>query len=286
MNQYKNKIIVFLVLSLYTNIVNAQNIFGKEKYDSVYFVANNFIIAKKQKAIFLFNVKGDIYLLNKFITLAEIQKDVAYQIVLGEKLKMINVDGRFDDSLKVNFQMRVCGTVESYKNSIFIKNDSTFISFHTIYPEIDINSKNYDKHVETYDTIFIQKKLEIYFFNNARNFNYKGNIFFNNSLTPDLYFEKTPINKTHILSIKLQDSVVKKTYLVKDIDSVFQSSYTFPNATFQPFIFRKKKLLGYYPMQTTAKYKSIISFNRHFAAFTLPNGQRGWLDINGKEYFY
>lgn len=37
-------------------------------------------------------------------------------------------------------------------------------------------------------------------------------------------------------------------------------------------------------IKPTAKYKSLGEFNGYFARFELPNGQKGWLTLDGKEY--
>lgn len=39
-----------------------------------------------------------------------------------------------------------------------------------------------------------------------------------------------------------------------------------------------------YPLQNNFKYKSLSIFQYNFARFELPNGQKGWLSKEGKEY--
>ena len=41
----------------------------------------------------------------------------------------------------------------------------------------------------------------------------------------------------------------------------------------------------YYPISSTPCYVKLEKFNLNFARFQLPNGQKGWLGLNGKEYF-
>lgn len=50
--------------------------------------------------------------------------------------------------------------------------------------------------------------------------------------------------------------------------------------------FVKNGLIGYYPYNKTAKYKEIEEYRgfENFIRFTLPDGRKGWLDTNGKEY--
>ncbi|MDI1317792.1 hypothetical protein [Flavobacterium sp.] len=49
---------------------------------------------------------------------------------------------------------------------------------------------------------------------------------------------------------------------------------------------QKNGLSTYYPLVKKIKYKTLGDFDYHntFARFELPNGQKGWLSIDGKEY--
>lgn len=52
-------------------------------------------------------------------------------------------------------------------------------------------------------------------------------------------------------------------------------------------LFEKDGLKGYYPLHKNGKYQTLSPFlNNAFAKFTLPDGRKGWLQYNGKEYFY
>jgi len=48
--------------------------------------------------------------------------------------------------------------------------------------------------------------------------------------------------------------------------------------------FKKNNLYGYFGIHTKVRYKKLDEFQGFFARFELPNGQKGWLDRNGKEY--
>ncbi|MBC8755458.1 hypothetical protein H2O64_12345 [Kordia sp. YSTF-M3] len=48
--------------------------------------------------------------------------------------------------------------------------------------------------------------------------------------------------------------------------------------------FKKDNLYGYYGMHTKVHFKKLDQFQGFYARFELPNGKRGWLDRNGKEY--
>jgi|GEM_PF-5960680 len=48
----------------------------------------------------------------------------------------------------------------------------------------------------------------------------------------------------------------------------------------------KDGLIGYFPFNKTVRYKEIEEYHgfSNYIRFTLPDGKKGWLDINGKEY--
>jgi len=50
------------------------------------------------------------------------------------------------------------------------------------------------------------------------------------------------------------------------------------------FKIKKEGLWGYYPLQKVPRYKELTDFIEDFARFTLPNGHKGWLYKDGKEY--
>lgn len=50
------------------------------------------------------------------------------------------------------------------------------------------------------------------------------------------------------------------------------------------YLLEKDGLFTYYPIVKEIKYKNLGKFQGNFARFELPNGQRGWLDLEGKEY--
>lgn len=47
---------------------------------------------------------------------------------------------------------------------------------------------------------------------------------------------------------------------------------------------RKNDLYQFYPLQKEFRYKKLDDFQGNFARFELPNGQKGWLSLDGKEY--
>ena len=50
------------------------------------------------------------------------------------------------------------------------------------------------------------------------------------------------------------------------------------------YLIERGELFGYYPLNKEVKYKILESFQGNFARFELPNGQKGWISKQGKEY--
>lgn len=50
------------------------------------------------------------------------------------------------------------------------------------------------------------------------------------------------------------------------------------------FKLKKDNLLMFYPLQRQFRYKSLAAFDGSFARFELPNGKKGWLGGDGREY--
>ena len=48
---------------------------------------------------------------------------------------------------------------------------------------------------------------------------------------------------------------------------------------------KKDGLWGYYQLTSEIKYKELDNFHYTLAAFELPNGKKGYIDVQGNEYF-
>ncbi|MDI1257205.1 MAG: hypothetical protein PSV16_14015 [Flavobacterium sp.] len=65
--------------------------------------------------------------------------------------------------------------------------------------------------------------------------------------------------------------------LPKDLDFV-------ENTNGDIYLIAKNGLYTYFPIVKEIKYKVLGKFKDDFARFELPNGKKGWLDLDGKEY--
>ncbi|WP_136467622.1 hypothetical protein [Flagellimonas onchidii] len=73
-----------------------------------------------------------------------------------------------------------------------------------------------------------------------------------------------------------------------ELTSLLPNKYTqmYAHEMTQLVFFEKKGLKGYFPLHARGRYKELSPFiNNAFARFTLPDGKKGWLQHNGKEYF-
>lgn len=75
-------------------------------------------------------------------------------------------------------------------------------------------------------------------------------------------------------SIEIQ---VENDNLPKDLDKIIA-------VTQGVYKIQKDELTTYYPITKEIKYKKIEDFQENFARFELPNGKKGWLSKDGKEY--
>ena len=280
-----SKAILFglLFLSFYSN-TNAQNLFEENKYDTILFKTNNFLIAKQNNTLKLFNTKGDVFAIPKYITIAEVQANVGYQIVLGDSLKMINGFGEIDDSIKFQFGVGRCGTVMRGKSKIIDRNDSAFINYHTTYPMSSYMNEDVDS--TTNDIFFMAKNIDLYFLNGTKFHSSRSDDDYYKGLEYNVFFEKLKTGKINLLKLERFEKSFKITYILKSIklqQEIIDQNY---NINYAYFIYSKGNKYCYYPIQKTTKYKSLKNFNNKFAAFVLPNGQKGWLGFDGKEYLY
>lgn len=75
-------------------------------------------------------------------------------------------------------------------------------------------------------------------------------------------------------SIEIQ---VENDNLPKDLDKIIA-------VTQGVYKIQKDELTTFYPITKEIKYKKIEDFQENFARFELPNGKKGWLSKDGKEY--
>lgn len=260
---------LFLLFGIYGH---SQTSLPHQISDSIYFQNTQFKIVKQNGEIKLINRVHSIDL-NGFLAIAEIQKDVAYQAAIGNHLQMITGAGELTDSAIGFYGRGICGTVDHYTNTIYKIGDSTFIKYITKQPN--------DEETITIDSAYLGTQMNLSFFNGQKTFSYTENDMFDQTINQNTFLQVLKNHKLNVLSISKTDSGIQKTYLLKKIEPFIGN-----NKYIGPFIFKRNKLYGYYPITKKERFKTISVFDKYFAAFTLPNGDKGWLDRNGKEYIY
>ncbi|MBC9798461.1 hypothetical protein [Sinomicrobium weinanense] len=74
------------------------------------------------------------------------------------------------------------------------------------------------------------------------------------------------------------DKISLKALLPMVYDSIVFKDYL------TPLKLKKNGLYTWYLGDEKPKYKSLSSFDHHFSRFELPDGRKGWIDLNGNEY--
>ena len=261
-----------------------KNLFNKRilpaTFDSIQF--NNYfvIVFKKQKTI-IYN-----YLLQKLklpnLKTARLDKYLKYvQIIQNNELKKINVFGTKFKKGDVPFLSESNDNMPN-SNEIMIKTYNKDEQFY-LYSDYLLPLLRYIElqSLETsYKIYHTENVIDIEY---NREFFTKINFRYGNK-NPFLIYTKLKNGKYNLNTIEylLSESPNIKieqenANLPKDLDKITKS---YSNS----YLIEKDGLFTYYPLVKRIKYKSIGQFQELFARFELPNGQKGWLCIDGKEY--
>lgn len=251
-------------------------------YDSIRY-DNNFYFAFANKNIEVFTKEKAKLVLKRIRAIhpASFGSKV-YQVLKGNKLfwfdksfNLLNYDPKII-SLRL-----VCGTVNDYTSEILERGDSTYYRFSIKKPD----GKPKTIYSETNISALIEKN-KLLFLNKRTKLEYDENNIFSAFLGDMIFFETTNTKTTNIIKLqKNADGTMKKIVLLEQADHVFTESLTYYMNYFAPFQFEKNNLYGYFPYNNIAKYLFLNQLIGNYARFELPNGKKGWLDVEGKEYF-
>jgi hypothetical protein len=251
-----------------------------KEFDSIAYTSN-FIVGYKNKKIDIYNYTFEKLKLKnvKAISFNEFYPNL--QIIQDSKLRNINLIG----------------------NDFKVDDISVFPSFNHFFPSntvlINVTKENLDFYIQS--DIFYSLPNNQSFENKFKIINsekYKSIEFLNEETFITLYSEimsysikyplviytelkngKFNLNTIDYLitenpSNKIQ---VENDNLPKDLDKIIA-------VTQGVYKIQKDELITYYPIQKEIKYKKIEDFQENFARFELPNGKKGWLSKDGKEY--
>lgn len=142
-----------------------------------------------------------------------------------------------------------------------------------------------------------KNKVQIIRNNKLETLNYKGKQYISKQLQPVVdysKFDEMPHSEIYPKYgfNKLDDGTFNLYLIESDVDLQVQNidkvilknldAVSFTNWGF--YKIKKDSLFTYYPLVKDLKYSTLEDFKGKFARFELPNGKKGWLGIDGKEY--
>jgi len=237
-----------------------------------------FDIADGEKIIF-HNYFGDYYIFkntkkNTFFITDENEKTVIKNLKYCEPLSMdfiqaIDKKNRiiyFDTNLNIveypkPLSLLVCGTVDYY-NIKLIKKDNQYL----VETTTNRTFTGGENTTEITATIEDEGFDKIYFINKEQTLSFQGSY----PYTPTyLFFEKD--NKFGIIdkdNISLYDTIVISETMFRKILKIGKSGF-----------------YNYYHISEKVKYKRLNDFVFNLAYFELENGKKGYVDLDGNEYY-
>lgn len=216
---------------------------------------------------------------------AEFEVMSGLQLIYKNSIKWLTEDGELQDK-KPDIKYGLCGTVPHASRNIQNKKGSFY--------EASIKGHyGYIDEVENEEIYSIWSRTDVNYLgylNGATKHSYTGNsgAFAVYHLPYDYYIFETAKTKgiVQIVNATAKEESANTTSKFQQevlLEGDFQEIETFGYN--HPLRFKKDGLYGYFPMNQTAKYKSLEQYNQHFAAFEYPDGRKGWIDLEGKEYF-
>ncbi len=259
-----------------------------KQYDSI--SLKYFIIGYRGKQIDLYDYKFKKFNLKNIKVINESKAKPWAEIIQNNELKRINVFGEVASS-EDNYIAPVIyegpGTssffirIDKKENNIFYLNDeydSTIDKIKLINTEnIDSIFFNYNQPISVieprgsgslFNDISPIEGIIVYYKNIDKTYgiNYLDNFIVKEDFK--YYFENNSRSKKYDLN-KFQN-----------LDKIFKIE-----TKMNLYIFKRNNLYMLFPINENFRYSFLGDFRSNFARFELPNGQKGWLDLNGKEYF-
>lgn len=259
-----------------------------KQYDSINL--GYFIVAHKGKRIDLYDYRFKKLNVPNIKVIKEAKMFPWAQIIQNNKLKKINIFGEvassednyiapiiYEGPGSSNFQIRI----DKRDDNSFYLNDEYdfFLDNIKLINTSNIDSIFFDKnysieHIRThvssplFNDISPIKDIIVYYKNKDNTFGINYLDSFINKNDFKYYFENEEKSK----KIKMDK--------LQNLESIFKVE-TKKNK----YIIKKNNLFMFFPINKDFKYRFLSNFQGSFARFELPNGQKGWLSLDGKEYF-
>lgn len=271
----KNKKVIFKSM-FFKNVLN-------KSYDSIY-TNRDFIVGYDDKIIDIYNYQFTKLPLKKVRTIFLEKYFAQAQIISKNSLKNINLLGQeykkgdgpssIDLSFQfpdVDIQFKIFRKDNNYnfegETDKLIENSSSYgYEKVNLFNTTDIDSLEFESDGDFYNSITIytesgySKKRPILLYSLLKNKRYNLNTF-------DYFLVENLNPKQKEINDKLPKNLDSLTKINDDV-----------------YYISKNNLCTYFPIIKEIKYKSIEKFKGNFARFELPNGKKGWLSKDGKEY--
>ena len=195
------------------------------------------------------------------------------QIIQNNQVFWINKLGNKTTSPKLVFPVFSGFDIPIFEKIIYIKENRFY------YIEKSDKDADFDyERIDTTELFLPNNTADVTFYNKTKN----AYFYDKDTTVSQIRFILKDKNNKYSLAVKeslkgKKGITVKKKFIV-DVDKIEFINYH------HPLKFYKSGLCGYYPQNKEAKYKTLERFNYYFARFELPNGKKGWLGRDGKEY--
>jgi len=264
-------------------IINCYNqIVINKEFDSIAYTSS-FIIGYKNKKIDIYNYTFERLNLKNVTAFSFGIFYTKLQIVQNNTLRLINLIGddfKTDDiavypSFNHFFPSQTASLVVTQEN------DQFYIQSDEMYDIL----KNWQSFENKYKIINSEKYESIQFLNELTFITLNSEMNNYSIKYPILIYTKLKNGKYNLNTIDFlidtkisNQSIELNNLLPKNLDSIVSINKDI-------YKIGRENLFTYYPLVKEIKYKKLENFIENFARFELPNGKKGWLSLDGKEYY-
>ncbi len=265
--------------------VRIKNIYNQtlidKKFDSIAFNAF-FIAGYKNNKIELYNYTFRNLKLDSIKSFSFQSFYPSIQVIDHNNLRNINLAGTNYTSSDLNYYMSFNHFFPNQECRFNITKKDDYFYFETdCINSIIRNYSGYEsrfkiKNSNEFETIqFLDQPSSFILYSEMMGYTHKD---------PFIIYTKLKNGKFNLNSLEylLTEKPAKEiedfnTVLPKNLDSVYDEWQ-------QIYRIEKNGLFTFYPIIKDIKYKKLEEFQGNYARFELPNGQKGWLSLQGKEY--
>lgn len=264
--------------------LRVKNCYGQivinKKFDSIAYNAF-FIVGYNQKKSSIYNYTFEKLSLKKVRAFSFNKFYPNLQIIQDNKLRTINLIGSDfkTDDIAVYPSFNHFFPSQTASIAVTKENDDFYIEsdlFNSRYDNQNFENKFKILNSEKYESIqFLNEVTFITLYSEMNNYEKKFPILMYTKLKNGKYDLNTI---DFLIDPKINDQGIELNNLLpKNLDSIVAINEDL-------YKIEKENLFTYYPLVKEIKYKKLENFTDSFARFELPNGKKGWLGLDGKEY--